>query len=175
MGTESVVSEGGTQLMQTGSGVAHSEALKEPSETFQIWFEPQLTKAIQRTPTYFQYREEEFPIYEQDGITIKTVLGGDSPMKIVTDAQMWDVHMDEGSIYRHILAGNRTLAGLAIEGNGSFFIDGNKESLFDHKDFVIFQSDELGEVTFHPREGYLHIYLIEVPTEVEYRLFRKAK
>jgi quercetin 2,3-dioxygenase len=32
LGTESVVGAGGTQLMQTGSGVSHAEALKEPSE-----------------------------------------------------------------------------------------------------------------------------------------------
>ena len=55
LGTESVVDEGGTQLMQTGSGVYHSEALKEPSEIFQIWFEPHLSQAVKRTPTYLQY------------------------------------------------------------------------------------------------------------------------
>lgn len=37
--TESVVGEGGAQLMQTGSGVFHAEAIKEPTEVFQIWFE----------------------------------------------------------------------------------------------------------------------------------------
>ncbi len=65
LGTESVVDAGGTQLMQTGSGVYHAEALKEPSEIFQIWFEPHLSQAVKRTPTYSQYNSEDFSVIDK--------------------------------------------------------------------------------------------------------------
>ncbi|MFB9760519.1 pirin family protein [Ectobacillus funiculus] len=175
LGTVSVVEEGGTQLMQTGSGVYHAEALKEPSEVFQIWFEPHLGQAIKRTPTYSQYNSEDFSVLEKESVTIKTILGNGSPMKIVTDAGMWDISIPNGTVYTHSLAPNRTLAGLAIKGDGSFTLDTNQPNHFRHKDFVIVQSGQGGKVTIQALDKDLRIFLIEVPTEVEYPLYRKPR
>lgn len=175
LGTESVVKEGGTQLMQTGSGVYHAEALKEPSEIFQIWFEPHLSQAIKRTPTYLQYNSEDFSVIDKEGVTIKTILGNDSPMKIVTDGGMWDICIPSGTVYTHSLSQNRTLAGLAIRGDGSFSLDTNEPARFAHKDFVIVQSGQGGEVAIQALDQDLRIFLIEVPTEVEYPLYRKPR
>lgn len=173
LGTESVVAEGGAQLMQAGSGVSHAEELKEPSEMFQIWFEPHLTKALERKPIYLQYNSDEFPVMEKEGVTIKTVLGSPSPMKIVTDAQMWDLTLPEGTSYTHSLAEKRTLAVLALKGNGIFTLDASNPTDFDYKDFVIIQSDQNGEVTIQAKEQSLSLFLIEMPTEVDYPLHRK--
>ncbi|MED4267855.1 pirin family protein [Priestia megaterium] len=175
LGTESVVAEGGTQLMQTGSGVYHGEALKEPSEAFQIWFEPHLSQAIKRKPTYSQYGSNEFSVSDKDGVKIKTILGNDSPMKLVTDAAMWDITIPNGTVYTHSLSSNRTLAGLAIRGDGAFSLDKNEPTRFAHKDFVIVQSGQGGEVAIQALDKDLRIFLIEVPTEVEYPLYRKPR
>jgi quercetin 2,3-dioxygenase len=175
LGTESVVDEGGTQLMQTGSGVYHSEALKEPSEIFQIWFEPHLSQAIKSTPTYSQYDSSEFSVTDKDGIKIKTVLGNNSPMEIMTDAAMWDISIPNGTVYTHSLLPNRTLAGLAIRGDGAFSLDTNEPTPFAHKDFVIVQSGQGGEVDIQALDQDLRIFLIEVPTEVDYPLYRKPR
>ena len=175
IGTESVVEAGGTQLMQTGSGVYHAEAMKEPSEIFQIWFEPHLSQAIKRTPTYLQYNSEDFSVIDKDGVTIKKLLGNDSPMKIVTDAGMWDILIPNGTVYTHRLPQNRTLAGLAIRGDGAFSLDKNELNRFAYKDFVIVQSGEGGEVAIQAIDQELRIFLIEVPTEVDYPLYRKPR
>jgi redox-sensitive bicupin YhaK (pirin superfamily) len=174
LGTESVVAEGGTQLMQTGSGVSHAEALKEPSETFQIWFEPHLSQAIKRVPTYSQYDSEAFSIIEKEGVTIKTILGNDSPMKIVTDAAMWDISIPNGKVYTHSLSSNRTLAGLAIRGDGSVSLNTDELTYFKHKDFVIVQSEQDGEIIIKAVDTDLRIFLIEIPSEVNYPLYGKA-
>jgi redox-sensitive bicupin YhaK (pirin superfamily) len=173
LGTESVVAEGGTQLMQTGSGVYHAEALKEPSEIFQIWFEPHLSQAVKRTPTYSQYDSNDFSLIDKDGVKIKTLLGNDSPMKIVTDAGMWDVLILKGTVYTYSLSPNRTLAGLAVRGDGVFSLDTNEPTHFAHKDFIIVQSGQGGEVAIQALDKDLRIFLIEVPTEVDYPLYRK--
>jgi redox-sensitive bicupin YhaK (pirin superfamily) len=175
LGTESIVEEGGAQLMQTGSGVYHAEAVKEPSESFQIWFEPHLSQAIKHAPTYSQYDSEDFPVIDKDGVTIKTVLGNHSPMKIVTDAQMWDIQIPNGVVYTHNLSQNRTLAGLAIRGDGDLTIDTNPATRFAHKDFVIVQSGQGGELAITASDKDLRMFLIEVPTEVEYPLYNKRR
>ncbi|WP_379971026.1 pirin family protein [Ectobacillus sp. sgz5001026] len=175
LGTESVVDEGGTQIMQTGSGVYHAEAFKEPSEIFQIWFEPHLSQAIKRTPTYLQYNSEDFSVINKEDVTIKTILGNDSPLKIVTDAGMRDICIPSGAVYTHSLSQNRTLAGLAIRGDGTFSLDTNAPARFAHKDFVIVQSGQGGEVSIQALDQDLRIFLIEVPTEVEYPLYRKPR
>ena len=62
-------------------------------------------------------------------------------MKIVTDAGMWDIRIPNGTVYTHSLSPNRTLAGLAIRGDGAFSLDANETTHFAHKDFVIVQSE----------------------------------
>lgn len=173
LGTESFVGAGGTQLMQTGSGVSHAEALKEPSEVLQIWFEPHLSQAVKRTPTYSQYDSNDFSLTDKDGVTIKTILGNDSPMKIVTDGQIWDIRIPNGTVYTHSLLQNRTLAGLAIRGDGALTVDTNQPTHFAHKDFVIVQSGQGGEVAIQALDKELRIFLIEIPTEVDYPLYNK--
>ncbi|WP_249598998.1 pirin family protein [Peribacillus frigoritolerans] len=175
LGTESVVEEGGVQLMQTGSGVYHAEALKEPSEIFQIWFEPHLSQAVKRTPSYSQYDSNDFSLTYEDGVKIKTILGNDSPMKIVADAQMWDVLIPKGTVYTHSLSSNRTLAGLAIRDDGDFSLDTNGPNRLAEKDFSIVQSEQGGDVTIQALDKDFRIFLIEVPTEVDYPLYRKPK
>lgn len=175
LGTESVVDAGGAQLMQTGSGVYHAEALKEPSEIFQIWFEPHLSQAVKRTPTYSQYNSEDFSVIDKQGVTIKTILGNGSPMKIVTDAGMWDIRIPNGSVYTHSLSQKRTLAGLAIRGDGVLTVDTNQPTRFTHEDFVIVQSGQGGEAAIQAVDKDIRIFLIEVPEEVDYPLYNKLR
>lgn len=175
LGTESVVGEGGSQLMQTGSGVHHAEGLEKETEMFQIWFEPYLNEAIRRTPTYAQYESTDFSLVEKDGVTIKNVLGHDSPMNIVTDAAMWDISISGEGVYTHALSANRTLAGLAIRGDGAVSVDKAEPTAFVHKDFVVIQADSAGKVSFQGQGDALRIFLIEVPTEVGYPLYNKPR
>lgn len=175
LGTESVVEEGGTQLMQTGSGVYHGEALKEPTEAFQIWFEPHLSQAVKRTPIYSQFDSNQFSLVDMDGVKIKTLLGNDSPMQTVTDAQMWDVLIPKGTVYIHSLSLGRTLASLAIRGDGTLLSDTFETTHFSHKDFIIVQSEQEERVAIQAVDQDLRILVIEVPTEVDYPLYRKPR
>ena len=93
-------------------------------------------------------------------------------MKIVTDAGMWDIPIPNGTVYTHSLLQNRTLAGLAIRSDGAFSLDTNETTHFAHKDFVIVQSGQGGEVAIQALDKNLRIFLIEVPTEIDYPLYR---
>lgn len=173
LGTISEVGAGGVQVMQTGSGVHHAESLLEPSEGFQIWFEPHLSKAIKRTPTYSKYVHEDFPITSENGVMTKTILGEHSPINLVTDAKMYDVELGNGATYNYALSPNRTLAGLAIRGNGGVIDE--LEVSFDNKDFIIIQSEKVESFTIQPKGEELRMLLIEIPVEVDYPLYRKPR
>jgi redox-sensitive bicupin YhaK (pirin superfamily) len=172
LGTISEIGAGGVQVMQTGSGVQHAESLLEPSEGFQIWFEPYLTEAGKRNPTYSKYVHEDFPSNSIDGVTVKTILGDQSPINLVTDAQMSDVEIIKGASYSYVLSPNRTFAALAIRGNGGII---SERHAFENKDFMIIQADKTETIFIKPEESDLRLVWIELPTEVDYPLYRKPR
>lgn len=181
LGTRSVVHAGGAQVMQTGSGVSHSERFIGPdSEGFQIWFEPYIREALQRKPTYNQYEHEAFPNRQSEGVSVKTVIGEGSPVDLVADVRMWDVEVLPGSTYRYTLQAGRTLSALAIRGEGGAWTvqDQNQGTAtpvsFNNKDFSVLVADgEAQSELLLTADSKLRIILIEVPTEVDYPLYEK--
>ncbi|MDF2669715.1 MAG: pirin [Paenibacillus sp.] len=177
LGSESILEAGDIQLMQTGSGVSHSEGVEEGYEGFQIWFEPHYSEALKRVPTYYLFKHEQFPQDASPGVTVKTILGEGSPVHIVTDAQMFDVEIDPGQSYTYQLRPNRILAGLAIRGDGgSLKTDGSGSAApFKNKDFAIVQSEQESELVIQAEGQKLRIVLIEVPSQVDYPLYQKGR
>lgn len=177
LGTDSVVGAGGVQLMQTGSGVSHQEKLSAGSELFQIWFEPDLTEAIRREPTYRQFEHQDFPLESHEsGYRVKTVIGQDAPVQLVTEAAMWDVEINSGARYPFKVAKGYTITALVIRGEGDWTILGAEEKTtsFHHKDFVVAAADKETEVEIHNTgEQPARLILIQLPTTVDYRLYHK--
>ncbi|MDQ0885716.1 redox-sensitive bicupin YhaK (pirin superfamily) [Paenibacillus sp. V4I9] len=177
LGTESILGPGDIQLMQAGSGIHHAESVEAGFESFQIWLEPYLNEAVRRAPTYSLFKHEQFPQSRQDGVNVKTILGEGSPiLQLVTDARMFDVEIQPGTSYVHRVLPNRTLAGLSIRGDGgSLRATGQEPVSFKNKDFAIVQCEQEGEINIRASGEKLRMFLIEVPTEVEYPLYDKAR
>ncbi len=173
LGTKSTIGPGGIQVMQTGSGVHHEEGFIGPNfEGFQIWFEPFLNEAIKKKPTYHQYHHEDFPLKELEGSLVKTVIGENSPVKLVTDVLMWDVVIKAEKTYDINIMANRSLAALAISGDGIWEMNGEEPTVIHHKDFVVMDSEDEVSTTIRA-VNELRLLIIEVPTEVPYRLYPK--
>lgn len=66
--------KGDVQLIQSGSGISHAEAMMEGSEIFQIWFNPDLRKTLNKDAKYNDVKEKDLP--NHDNIT--TIVGKDS-------------------------------------------------------------------------------------------------
>lgn len=176
LGTDSEVGQGGVQVMQTGSGVSHQEKIAADSELFQIWFEPYLDDAVTRPPTYRQYEHADFPIQAGLGTQVKTVIGKGSPIELVADVKMWDVEIAAGAHYAHNVPAGYTLTALAIRGQGTWMNAGSVEAEVSvrHKDFVLGAADDDTEVVLNQTgEETLRLILIEVPTSVDYPLYRR--
>jgi redox-sensitive bicupin YhaK (pirin superfamily) len=171
LGNESVVGEGGAQMMHTGSGMYHAEGSKGPMEMFQIWLEPDLREAVKREPKYVAISKSEFTANHNQGVSRKEVMGPTSPIPTATDVFMTEVRIQSGHDYMFSVAANRTLAVLAFRGEGTWV--GKDEVRFSHKDFIVVQAEKSEEITIRPGNQELRMFFIEVPTQVDYPLYRK--
>ncbi len=176
LGTRSRVSQGGAQVMQTGSGVMHEEEMSEAgTQFFQIWFEPYLQEALRRPPTYAEFHHEDFSVHEEEGVTIKTMIGEGAPIQLVAEVAMQDVTVAPGARYRRSLAAGRSLAVVAISGAGAWQADDTDTPVsFAVQDFTVIHAGADAVLTATAEAGEpLRLALIEVPTEVDYPLYPK--
>jgi redox-sensitive bicupin YhaK (pirin superfamily) len=177
LGTESTLESGDVQLMQTGSGMQHAENVTPGYEGFQIWLEPYLEDALNRKPIYTFFHNEDFPRNSQGGINVKTIVGEGSPIqKLVTDVKMYDIEVEVGVTYVHRLMPNRTFAALAFRGEtGAIWTTEANRVSFKNKDFSIVQAEGEVEVNVRAEGEKLRMFIIEIPTNVEYPLYNKAR
>ena len=175
LGSESLVTAGGVQIQQAGSGMSHEE-VTGPAKTdfFQIWFQPDLQAALQRPPKYGEFAHGEFPLSEDVGKTIKTVLGEGSPISLVTEAEMVDLTLEKGSSHERRLGAGRALIAVTVEGRGQWLEPENGAAeLVQGRDCttLIAREDHRMELR-NVGDSTLRTVLIEVPLETGYRLYR---
>jgi redox-sensitive bicupin YhaK (pirin superfamily) len=127
-------------------------------------------------PTYHQHEHEEFPQESHEGYKVKTVIGADAPVELVTDVEMWDVEVNHGAQYQHKVPAGYTLTALAIRGEGTWSeSNASKPPVpFQHQDFIVagYDSDNVVEI-MNTGEAALRLILIKVPTTVNYPLYMK--
>jgi len=75
------LNKGDVQIIQSGSGISHSEYLEENSSIFQIWFDPNLEKSLYQKPLYKDYQSTNFKINNKK----KIIIGENSPIKIFSE------------------------------------------------------------------------------------------
>ncbi|QRG68031.1 pirin family protein [Brevibacillus choshinensis] len=175
LGNVQRVTTGGVQIMQTGSGAHHAEELSQDSELFQIWFEPHLATAVKRPPTYNQYDHEAFPAEVSDGVQIKRIIGPDTPIQLVTDSLMSDITIPAGQSYPVSIPAGYSHAVVVVEGDGRVESDNLQDAKsMNTGDFVVSSADVDGKLVYAASENTpLRVVLIQVPTEVDYPLYRK--
>ncbi|MDR6552574.1 pirin family protein [Paenibacillus qinlingensis] len=191
LGSLETVTNGGAQVIQAGSGVHHSEAFRKAgSEAMQIWFEPHLSETVKKPATYHQYEHDQFPVHQQAGAALKTVIGAEAPIQLDTDVRMYDWQLEPGTAFSYALELGRRLAFLVIRGEGegvvaSAGLAGQEQTqgqeqvqghkTLSHKDFAVAQAEGEGEA-LHLQVGSaqsLRIIAIDVPENPGYALYRK--
>ena len=176
MGNRGRVQAGGAQVMQAGSGLSHEEeTVGDHNEFFQIWFEPDLKKAVHQPPTYAEFRHADFPIEARDGVTLKHVIGNGAPISILAETTMQDVLIPSNRCYRRDLSTNRTLAMVVIDGAGTLMdeADAEKHDL-ETRYFAVVRAGTPGSITLQAEDDApLRVAMIEVPAEVDYTLYEE--
>lgn len=100
LGNDSTVTAGGAQRFTAGKGIQHSEMPGENGKTtgIQLWINlPQSMKQIE--PEYQQVDVGDIPQYEIDGVTVREIVGEQSPLQLKTPVSYLDLSMPEDTSY----------------------------------------------------------------------------
>ena len=73
--------QGDVQLIQSGAGISHAEAMHAGSSIFQIWFQPDLKKALQQPANYTDIKHNQ--LVKNKNVT--TIVGAESPLKLASE------------------------------------------------------------------------------------------
>ena len=126
--------EGTLQVIQSGSGISHSEAMNKGAAIFQIWLDPNLKKSLNKPPAYKDYKPNSFPLNGNK----KTWIGKNSSVKIDTEGiEMFELslkneehvmQLDQDKYYSiYILSGNLSVNSNTLEQSDFLKICDEKE------------------------------------------------
>ncbi len=126
LGNDSTVTAGGAQRFTAGKGITHSE-MPANSDTgnvattgIQLWINlPQELKSID--PAYQQVDANDIPQTESDGVVVREIVGGNSPLKLHTEVYYAEVRIPAGGQYRLNVPNN--FQGIAYLQTGSITIE----------------------------------------------------
>jgi quercetin 2,3-dioxygenase len=100
LGNESFVTPGGAQRFTAGRGMVHSEMPAEEgySNGIQLWINlPKRLKQI--APSYQQVDDEQFPLHEENGVHVKTLVGEGSPLELNTEVLYQHIKLTDQARY----------------------------------------------------------------------------
>jgi quercetin 2,3-dioxygenase len=128
-GAKEVIKPGGAQRVTTGEGIKHSEmpGSEGMNSGIQLWVNlPSKLKHID--PDYGTYPPEKFPVKEQNGIRVKTIVGKGSPIELKTKIEYYDIELEKFSYEVHF---NEKENGLVyiISGEGKVNINSDEKEL----------------------------------------------
>ena len=76
------LSQGDVQVIKSRNGISHSEELEYKSEIFQIWFDPDISKSLNKEASYNDYKSTDFKKIKSKKKNLKVIVGKNSPIKI---------------------------------------------------------------------------------------------
>lgn len=174
-GNDERLSEGGIQVMQTGSGVQHSERYEAGTSGFQIWFEPFMGEANYATPSYAHYEHHELPVVMNKGNIVKTIIGEGSPVHLVADAEMWDVTISSGQKFGYEIPEGYSIAGLVVEGRSIWHFE-NGTTPVDSEVFAVCEANTLSSLKIEAgTDEDTRVILIQVPSILPYPSYKEVK
>ena len=109
LGNDSRVPAGGAQRFTAGKGIVHSEmpGAAGGNQGIQLWINlPRRLKTLE--PDYQEVMPEEIPEENINGVSVRNIVGGGSPLTLHTHVEYAEIKMDKGSEWhRQIADGQR--------------------------------------------------------------------
>ncbi|HYQ47213.1 MAG TPA: pirin family protein [Polyangiaceae bacterium] len=106
LGHEGEITAGSAQRFTAGRGIVHSEmpAGNSPAHGLQLWVNlPRALKGV--APDWQQVESVALPYESSAGVEVHRILGGNSPLRLLTRAEMWDVQLAQGASFKQASAG----------------------------------------------------------------------
>jgi redox-sensitive bicupin YhaK (pirin superfamily) len=141
---------GDAQIIRSGNGIIHSEKIMKGGRMFQIWFDPDIQKALTQEATYNDYKSADMKFYEENGISIKNYVGKGGPVKMDSEGVIiseltipvgkHNITLDVDKIHSYyLISGSVLLKGDDIKENDFIVIENEKEIYVEVKsDTVLF-------------------------------------
>ncbi len=171
-GNRSRVGEGGDQVMRTGTGVSHQEEMfGERTDFFQIWFEPDMNRALREEPRYADFEAADFPAGDvAPGVRMKRIIGEGGPVKIAAAAA---VTFAPGAKHVFVVPDGEALAMMVVEGDGVLNESDGKEYDLRAREFVIVRARDSTRVEMEAGEAGARLFAVQVPLVPGYALVRR--
>lgn len=134
LGNDSVIIAGGSQIFCAGRGISHSEMPESEgvTEGVQLWIN--LSKELKTIePSYHSVDGDVLPTSELDSVSVTTIAGAQSPVKLHNLATYQSVRMANQSAYEVDVVGKQGLI-YVVSGQLSFgdqTIESGQALLFD--------------------------------------------
>tara|TARA_B100001142_G_scaffold284609_1_gene298360 strand:- start:58 stop:786 length:729 start_codon:yes stop_codon:yes gene_type:complete len=126
------LNEGDLQIIQSGSGISHSESINQNAAIFQIWFDPNIEKSINQKPTYKDYKANNF---KSDGEK-KVIIGNPSPVQIGSEnISIFELELEKNYLIDNKL--KKTISVYVLSGQIQIF----KTKVTQH-DFIKIQDED---------------------------------
>ena len=158
---------GDVQIIRAGNGISHSEWLAKDSEIFQIWFDPNLEKTLEKPASYDDYKADQFPVEDAGNTKITTMIGGASPFQMDTPGiEVYRFDLSEGS---HTFSADPSKVYSAYVLDGKVSLNG---SAADVSDFVLLNDQQSIELQ---SDAGASVFVIASPTQPGYRTYGQLR
>lgn len=154
---------GDVQIIRSGNGIQHAERLEKDAVIFQVWFDPDLSKSLDKEASYNDYKAETFPVEDTSFGQSKALIGDSSPLTLDTPGLMVERYQVENKGTLQIPEGK--IASLYII-SGSGMIG---EKTVEADDFII--AEDVDSLPLNPHEEGMDIFAIYTPVEPGYRTY----
>ena len=154
LGNASTVHGGGAQRFTAGRGIVHSEMPneKKPTRGIQLWINlPQRLKKVK--PGYQQVNSDEFSVTEIEGGKLKTIVGENSPLEIMTQMRYLEMQLDAGASYSETITSG--MRGLVYMVDGETEINGQT---YKTADTAFFDNEKEIKITANKKSRLMVCY-----------------
>jgi quercetin 2,3-dioxygenase len=158
---------GDVQIIRAGKGISHSEWMGKGAEMFQIWFDPNLAKTLEKPASYDDYHGADFPISAEEGVSVKTLVGAGSPFRMDTPGvEVMRLEINSGP---HTFESNPAKIYSAYILKGEISFNGSPAKQYD---FVLLSEQKVIELrTMTGAE----VFLISSPADPGYQTYAQSR
>lgn len=154
---------GDVQVIQAGSGVSHSERIREGTEMFQIWFDPDFSQTMKQSANYKDYARDAFGVQEiQGGERVVYVGEGGGIASLTQGLEIQKLSLQNAE-FVETLDPAFTYSYYLLDGTAT--LDGE---MLVKDDFFVLEGMESLCVKVPNRA---ELFVIKTPTKVSYRRF----
>lgn len=155
--------KGDAQIIRAGNGISHAEKINAGSEIFQIWFDPNLEKTMEKPATYDDYADDKFPVSKQNGMSIKIFKGENSPLQMDTEGVSIKEYTLNSGTHQLQLSKDSIYSAFIVGGAVTF-----ETNSLNKGDYAIIKQQETLEISASEESK---LFMIETPARPSYRTY----